>query len=164
MKTNGTSIVVVPSIVDSVELQAWTGAQREAYATQTLVATRVELLSRLPEWEWDAARFRWRQGVAAAEAYIRQNRSLASVRPHTLSSGFPLGKWVKRCHEEYRAATLPAERAAEVEALPGWSWGRKQVWNDGFTVLQRYVAQTGHARPGHHTTHPRDQVLRNRLR
>jgi len=50
----------------------------------------------------------------------------ATPATHLLVDGFALGRWVARCREQFRVGVLEAERAAVLEAVPGWSWGRTQ--------------------------------------
>jgi superfamily II DNA or RNA helicase len=63
-----------------------------------------------------------------------------------LEEGFLLGLWVGT--QRNRRQTLPTERTARLEALPGWTWsahGRR--WQESFAALQRFVDREGHARP-----------------
>jgi Helicase associated domain len=146
---HATTVLVKPITIDTIDLHDWTAAQREAYATNSLAATRVELLEGLPQWEWDADQIRWRQAVTAATIYVWRHRTLASVRRETRLDGYPLGNWIQRRREEYRAGSMSTERVTELEALPGWSW--QQPWDTALSVLRRYVAETGHACPAANT-------------
>ena len=149
---HGTTVLVEHTAVHGVDLQAWTSLQRQSYIALILPATRIELLEELPGWEWDAELARWRQGLAAARLYVQQHRSLASVDLETRLGDFRLGQWIHRCREDHRADTMPGDRAAELEALPGWKWSRyQQNWADGLKILQQYASHTGHAAPGQHT-------------
>jgi hypothetical protein len=40
----------------------------------------------------------------------------------TAEDGFPLAVWESTYRERQRAGTLDPDQAAELEALPGWSW------------------------------------------
>ena len=146
---HATTVLVKPITIDTVDLHDWTAAQRAAYATNSLAATRIELLEGLPQWEWDADQIRWQQGVTAAAMYVWRHRTLASVCRETRLDWYPLGSWIQGCREEYRAGSMPAERVAELEALPGWSW--QQPWDNALSVLRCYVAETGHACPATNT-------------
>ena len=149
---HGTTILIEHTIIDGIDLRAWVTAQRQSYLNLELAGTQIRLLQRLPAWDWDIERARWRQGVVAATLYIEQHRSLGAVQRQTRLGDYPLGQWLHRCREDFRAGTMPKDRAAQLEVLPGWSWGREhQNWDDGLKVLRKYVAQTGHASPGQHT-------------
>ena len=54
--------------------------------------------------------------------------------------GFRLGLWVRNRRKEFRDGVLPAERVAELEALPGWTWDPKEAQrNAGLDALLAYV-------------------------
>ena len=149
---HGTTLLVEHTTVDGVDLQAWTSLQRQAYIALNLPATRVEMLEELPGWEWDAELVRWRQGLRAARLHIQRHGSLKSVDRETRLGDFRLGHWIQRCREDYRAGTLPADRVDELQALPGWTWGRPHDnWREGLHYLNRFVTQNGHASPPQHT-------------
>lgn len=51
----------------------------------------------------------------------------------------------------HRQGALDADRAARLEALPGWVWGAsgEQRWERGFTALTQFVDEHGHTRVPH---------------
>lgn len=148
---HGTTIIYDKYVTDGVDLHAWASTQRKQHAEGELTNGRIEHLERLADWEWDLDRARWRQGLAAAKRYAHGD-SLSWARRDIHVGDFPLGQWVHRCREDYRAGTMAPERVAELESIPGWSWGTlQQRWRIGFDALQRYLAQTGHACPTQHT-------------
>jgi len=151
-RTHGTTILVNRTECDGVDLQAWAAAQRSAYIDLQLTKSQIKLLQELPDWEWDPDRFRWRQGILAATWYAQRHGGLASVQRDTRLGDYPLGQWLHRCREDYRADTMPADRVAELEALPAWNWGcYQQNWAEGYAALKRYAAKKGHASPSQNT-------------
>jgi hypothetical protein len=61
-----------------------------------------------------------------------------------IEDGFRLGRWVVK--QRYRALEH-RDRAARLEALPGWEWNTKEGgWGGGLSALKRYVAREGHSR------------------
>jgi hypothetical protein len=43
---------------------------------------------------------------------------------------------------------LTLERVSRLEALPGWVWDAVEfLWEQDFSVLQKFTAREGHARP-----------------
>lgn len=61
-------------------------------------------------------------------------------------SGHSLGRWVSVRRAEKRTGVLPAERIAELEQIPAWTWDiRDAKWSIGVTELRRFVAAHGHA-------------------
>ncbi|BCI84204.1 putative helicase [Mycolicibacterium sp. TY66] len=147
-RQSGTTRMLAGTVVDGVDLHAWVTAQRQAFTGLELSAPQIRLLAALPEWDWDIETARWDHGIAAATAWIAEHHTLASVQRDTRLADYPLGQWLHRCREDFRAGTLLADRVAELEALPGWSWGRHHdSWEEGLRVLRAYLAETGHACP-----------------
>ena len=151
----GTTVLTDETQFDGIDLQAWTAAQRHAYTTNRLSDNSIQLLERLPGWEWDADTARWVQGIAAAHLYIGSHGSLDGVDRETRVGAFRLGHWVQRCREDHRAGTMPAARSIALESLPGWAWKQPTVesWSDGLEALQRFISRAGHAAP------PQGEVL-----
>jgi hypothetical protein len=151
-RTHGTTILVNQTECDGVDLHAWAAAQRSAYVDLQLTQSQIKSVQQLPDWEWDPNRFRWRQGVLAATRYAQLHSGLASVKRETKLDDYPLGQWLHRCREDHRVGAMPADRATELEALPGWNWGRyQQNWVQGYAALKRYTARKGSASPSQHT-------------
>jgi hypothetical protein len=151
-EAHGTAIVIEIPADGVVDLQAWAAAQRKARADRQLSKTQIERLGQLHGWHWDPEETRWRQGILAAQTYTQRHGSLQNVQRDTRLGAYPLGQWLNRCREDYRAGTLPTHRITELERLPGWKWGRYQDnWAKGFNALKRYAAKTGHASPSQHT-------------
>ncbi len=78
----------------------------------------------MPGWTWEVdAEAGWEERLAALRAYVAAHGWLP---PKDHPSG--LGNWVRR-QRDTRAADVGAmapERAAALEAVPGWSWdGRR---------------------------------------
>lgn len=148
----GTTIAQPGTVVEGVDVSAWSAAQRQAYIDLELTGPQIHLLEELTDWQWDADTARWRDGIAAATRWIADQRTLESVHRDTRLQDYPLGHWLHRCREDYRAGSLTPERAAELEALPGWSWGRHHdTWDEGLRVLRAFVQREGHACPSQHT-------------
>jgi Helicase associated domain len=151
-QTCGTTILVNRIISDGVDLQAWAAAQRTAYINLQLTASQIKSLQRLSDWDWNPDRFRWRQGMLAATRYAQSHGGLGSVQRDTKLNDYPLGQWMRCCRGDYRADTMPADIVAELEALPGWNWGRyQQNWAEGYAALKRYASERGHASPSQNT-------------
>ncbi len=140
------------TVIDGVEIQAWAAAQRSAQLSGQLSQVQITLLEKLPGWTWDQDETRWQQGISAAKRYIKLHRSLDDVQQDAELDGYPLGQWLHRCREDFRAGTLPQERIATLEALRGFSWGRqREHWAVGLEALTSFAATNGHASPSQHT-------------
>jgi len=60
--------------------------------------------------------------------------------------GYSLGRWVAA--NRTRQDDLSRELISRLEALPGWTWDSKNfAWEKGYSVLLKFVAREGHARP-----------------
>jgi hypothetical protein len=57
-----------------------------------------------------------------------------------------LGRWVGTQRDLYRRRQLLTDRAARLEALPGWSWSpQAEEWPQGYAALMAFAAREGHA-------------------
>ncbi len=117
-RRGGTTVLTEEITFDGVDLQAWAAAQRHAYAEGRMHHSSIQWLEGLSDWDWDADTARWIQGVTAAKQYVAHRGSIDSADRDTRVGAFRLGHWIQRCREDHRAATLPAERLAALEALP----------------------------------------------
>ena len=71
----------------------------------------------------------------------------ARVQASYIVDGYKLGAWVSDQRIHYGQGILVAERQRRLEELPGWSWDpHADNWEEGFTRLEQYVGQNGHAR------------------
>ena len=56
-----------------------------------------------------------------------------------------LGTWVSNQRRRYSTGSLSSERAERLHSLPGWVWSERGTqWDEGFSVLERFVAREGH--------------------
>jgi hypothetical protein len=61
--------------------------------------------------------------------------------------GHQLGKWVNNQRQARRKGRLSTEQQDRLDALPGWTWNwREANWEEGFTHLEGFVTEEGHAR------------------
>ncbi|MCV7288177.1 helicase associated domain-containing protein [Mycolicibacterium wolinskyi] len=151
-RSHRTTHVFDTTVIDGLDLQAWTAAQRSAYLNGQLTKTQIELLGTLRDWTWDQDEIRWRHGILAAHRFIERHGSLDDVDRDTRIDDYPLGQWLQRCREDFRADALPAERVTALEELAGFSWGRQHdQWTHGYEALTHYAADNRHAAPSQHT-------------
>ena len=136
--------------VDGHRLGLWCDQQRQRRRPghrKPLRPERARLLEALPGWSWEPFAERWEIGFAHLARY-------AEVHGHTLvppthfEQGFPLGRWTGFQRHHQRSRGISPDKKARLEALPGWSWNpNKDLWEEGFQHLLRYVEQHGHAAP-----------------
>jgi superfamily II DNA or RNA helicase len=80
------------------------------------------------------------EGFAAREGH-------ASPTSDWREDGHRLGQWVNSQRALRRVGELQEDRQISLSALPGWRWAPfTEKWEEGFAVLNRYVAMKGHAR------------------
>ena len=61
-------------------------------------------------------------GLWFARNVLADGARLPFPEDATAGDGFPLGVWERTYRGRHRAGTLTPEQAADLEALPGWSW------------------------------------------
>ncbi|MEE2061779.1 helicase associated domain-containing protein [Rhodococcus artemisiae] len=106
---------------DGLRLGLWVAHRRKEFRAGRLTPDKVTELESLPGWMWNPMQQRWEQGMAALEAYRAAHGHTRVPRAEVLD-GYPVGEWVHTRRQQYQRHTLPAERIAELEALPGWQW------------------------------------------
>lgn len=103
-------------------LARWVVGQRQAARLGYLPPERVARLQALPGWSWDPHPNPWEDFFSALEQFaVREGHT--SVPRSYREAGRELGKWAAAQRAAYRAGEMPPERAARLQALPGWDWG-----------------------------------------
>jgi transcriptional regulator with XRE-family HTH domain len=92
----------------------------------------------------------WEQSFNELVRYVERHGH-ARVPQFYTTDGHRLGMWVVAQRNRHAKGTLDYDRTRQLEALPGWTWGRFRAdrWEEGFGRLQDYVKRNGDARvPG----------------
>lgn len=88
----------------------------------------------------------WEQQFNKLKDYVKKHGHARVPRFYTVD-GHPLGRWVVSQRNRYVHGTLPPDRARQLEALPGWTWGpRTDQWEESFRRLADYAKRNGDAR------------------
>lgn len=88
----------------------------------------------------------WSSGLEALRRFASREGH-CRVPARWMEAHVRLGGWVSHRREEYLSGSLSARRAAELEALPGWSWNpREDDWLEGIQALRIFAGREGHAR------------------
>ncbi|TDU04190.1 helicase-like protein [Streptomyces sp. 846.5] len=141
-------VLADPLSAEGFALGQWVGRRRREYKDGTLEPGLARLLAALPGWQWDVRAPLWERGMAELRAYAAEHGHAAPVLAHVTAGGYRLGGWVNSRRNQYRDGHLPADRAAELEALPGWVWDTAEAaWAQGYRALCAFAADHGHARP-----------------
>lgn len=121
-------------------LGQWVSVQRTRFRRGQLTTARSERLEDLPGWAWSTYRAAWEKGFAALEEYLRHEAHTRVPDRYRAPDGYGLGVWTRTQRSAYGQGKLPAEQAARLEALPGWTWTVLEVqWDEGFASLAAYV-------------------------
>jgi hypothetical protein len=103
------------------ELGIWVNTQRATYRKGRMAPDRAARLESLPGWMWDAPKDDWDRALAMIERFAAREGHARVPRDY-LVDGFGLGSWVVIQRAKHRRGLLSGERAARLEALPGWEW------------------------------------------
>lgn len=144
------------SLDSTISLGEWAEQQRIARRRGVLDATRSARLEEIPGWSWDKSETRWMNTLALLRSYAAEHGTIAehpagesrfagmydadSPRRH-------LGIWMATQRQAYRLGTLPADKIAHLEALPGWAWDADLPAGDVDMVeaLRQFVEFEKHA-------------------
>jgi len=128
---------------DGFSLTNWVGVQRKN--KDTLTPDQITRLEALPKWSWDALKDKWEDKFSILVKFVEQNGHARVPKNFKTKDGFSLTNWVgvQRKNKD----TLTPDRITRLEALPKWSWDvLKDQWEEGFSQLNQFVKQNGHAR------------------
>jgi hypothetical protein len=142
---------------DSFHLGDWVSAQRRKHHRGELDDGRAARLEALPGWVWrrrdrtPGVYCGWDGRFRALTQFVDEHGHARVPSAHITGDGIRLGQWVNAQRHTHRQGALDADRAARLEALPGWVWGAsgEQRWERGFTALTQFVDEHGHARVPH---------------
>ena len=138
----------------------WAQSRRRDYAAGKLSADRIAELESLPGWAWNTLDTQWTEGLAAVRTYAAETGHARIPYSYESPDGHRTGIWVSARRQEYAAGRLAADRIAELEAIPGWTWNQRDTaWALGVSAVRGFAAENGHARvpasyvspDGHHT-------------
>src|SRR3546814_1703760 len=123
----GHARVPTDHVEGGMKLGSWVVRHRGEYARGTVPADRVARLERLPGWVWDTREAFWDEHLAAVVEFAAAHGH-ARVPYGYEVGGKSLGQWVVTQRHHRRNESLRADRAARLDAVPGWTWdGRNQV-------------------------------------
>jgi superfamily II DNA or RNA helicase len=129
-----------------LRLGSWVATQRWRHAAGRLDPARRAELEALPGWTWDPFADDWASGLEVLRAYVAREGH-ARVPGDHVEAGIRLGLWVLNKRRDRRTGRLGPARAAELEALPGWTWDPfADDWAAALAALRTFVAREGHAR------------------
>ena len=120
----------------------WVSKCRRDFAAGKLSGEQIADLEALHGWSWSPRDEKWSAGVNAVRAFVAENGDADVAYTYVSPSGHRTGKWVSRCRQDFAAGRLTAERIAELDSLPGWTWHfRDPQWENGIAAVRAYVAE-----------------------
>ncbi len=133
-------------VEDGYRLGGWAADQRTAHAAGRLSEERTARLEALPGWDWNFYDAAWEKRFLLLDRYAARERH-SSLPKGWIEDGYRLGQWVNTQRAWHAKGRLSAARTTRLEALLGWTWTPDEAaWGEGFSILERFVARTGHAR------------------
>jgi len=140
---------------DGFKLGRWAAERRKGYARGLLDPQLAADLEALPGWNWNVHDDTWTASLEALHAFAGEHGHLRVPRDLLTGHGVQLANWLHAQRTKHIRGRLPSERAAALQAVPGWRWNDlDERWQQYFKALQAFADQHGHAAvPGQHTTH-----------
>ena len=128
----------------SVQRQRWKGKQQPP-----LTAEQQAALEAIPGWVlggrelWEQRR---QQVLAFVEQHGRLPRRQGSQQEPLLAGEQQLGNWCSAQRQRWKGKQQPpltAEQQAALEAIPGWIWGGRELWEQQRQQVAAFAAQHG---------------------
>ena len=142
----GSAAVRRDLVIDGYPVGAWVGEQRTRLREGTLLDERRVRLEQLPGWIWHRHSDSWERHYDALLSFVDREGHAAVPTGH-VEAGMPLSAWVIRHRQDHKAGKVPADRAARLDALPGWTWDVLATrWEQHYAALEAFIARVGHAR------------------
>ena len=102
-------------------LGSWKANQRSNQ--DSMSADRKSRLEALPGWTWDVPSALWEEGIGHLGEFAEREGHTRVPSGHKTASRYPLGNWTGT--QRKNQDTMPPDRKARLEALPGWTWTAK---------------------------------------
>ena len=130
---------------DGYKLGQWVTVVRSDYRSGNLSAEREARLQSLPGWSWTPRDTRWDFWFGVLEEYVRRNGTARVVRRlNGPENELKLAHWVQTQRSWHARGGLRPDRAARLDALPGWVWeANEAAWEEGFAHMQKYATKHG---------------------
>jgi len=102
----------------------WAYRQRYSKKNGTLPPDCVAILEAIPGWSWGIFRVRVYEEAVAEFCAMRERLGRNPIyNSHDLTEK-KMAVWISTQRQSKNNGTLPADRVAMLQAIPGWSWGK----------------------------------------
>jgi superfamily II DNA or RNA helicase len=120
-KNEGNTLVPTNHLLSNgKKLGQWVSDQRKRYLKGKLTAKRQELLESVPDWTWDAVRYKWEQSFKKFQEYVRKMGTTKIDVDHRTNDGYWLGRWV--LSQRKNKLNLLPDQVASLEEFHDWEW------------------------------------------
>ena len=113
---------------DGVSIRAWIYSVRAQRRAGQLEADRAARLEAIAGWTWEPQTTaekgwaaQWERAYAVLVLWLDTYDGVYP-RQDDVVDGVRIGSWINKQRGKHAAGTLPADRAARLEQLPGWRW------------------------------------------
>ena len=122
----------------------WIAMQRDAYKRGVLETERVQRLEAVKGWVWVVRDTQWYETLEEFKAFRFANNQKWPSKHSGDQTEKALGQWYFRQRRLHDNGKLSAERVAELEKIPDWSWEETpKKWNDSYGRLVDFVRING---------------------
>lgn len=128
---------------DGFRLGSWVNHTRSMRRKGTLPPAQVELVENLPGWMWNSYDARWNSYCELTRRFATEHGHLQVPMDYE-ADGVRLWVWLHRQRNTFRL--LSRSRQQRLASIPGWDdHNQDRRWEIGFSHLQEYVSEHGHA-------------------
>jgi phage pi2 protein 07 len=121
-------------------LGGWCDDQRTEFKAGRLLPERVTAPEAVPGWSWQPNEDRWQFMHALLLEFVAEHRRLPKKsEPY---KGGALSQWCHNRRAEFKNGDMSPERAAALDAVPGWSWElHEERWQFMCALLAEFVSE-----------------------
>jgi hypothetical protein len=134
-----------------IDLGGWASKMRSQFRKGDLSVAEASSFEAFPGWEWDPREADYQRRLVVLEQFVLREGHARVPQAHVEvleDEEFRLGSWASARRTEYHKGRLSTERAAALEALPGWVWGLKEAnYRCHVGALHQFANREGHTQP-----------------